>query len=76
MEEVPGALDLLTTEELVDELIKRHKGLHRSLIISSCTPKEGTTGKMEMRSIVVANDNQTIINMLRGVTESLTQKPK
>jgi len=76
MEEVPGALDLVTTEELVDELVRRHKGLHRSLIVSSCTPKEGTTDKMEMRNIVVANDAKTIMAMLRGVSESITQKPK
>jgi len=76
MEEVPGALDLVTTEELVEELIKRHRGTHRSLIISSCTPKEGTVSQMELRNVVIANDTKTVIAMLRAVGESMTKKPE
>ena len=72
----PGALDLVTTEELVNELIRRHTGEHRSLIVSSVTPKEGTIDQMELRSIVVANNTEMIICMIKAIGESVKQKPQ
>lgn len=55
-DETSNPLNLITTDELLLELAKRHTGDGRCLFYSSCLPIEGSLSSGEVRTILVCNN--------------------
>ena len=63
-EDTPNSLQFETTESLISELVHRHTGDGRALVLISCTPVEGgIPGQGELRTVFIGKDK----NLLNGV---------
>ena len=51
-------LDLVSTDDLVAELARRHTGDGRCLFYSSCLPIEGSISAGEVRTVLICSNAQ------------------
>lgn len=52
----PNPLSFATTDDLFNELARRHNGEGRCLFVASCLPVEGKPDGGNLRTIFVSND--------------------
>ena len=54
-------LDLVTTDELIQELGRRHTGDTRALCVVSCTPEDGKPGMTSFRTVFIAKEKKLLL---------------
>lgn len=64
-------LDLVTTEELIQELGKRHNGASRALAVVSCVPEDGKPGFTSFRTMFITQDKALLLSAIHRALEAL-----
>lgn len=66
-----GTLDLVTTDELLQELGKRHNGASRALAVVSCVPEDGKPGYTSFRTMFITQDKALLLSAVRRALDAL-----
>jgi hypothetical protein len=66
-----GVLDLVTTDELLQELGKRHNGASRALCVVSCVPEDGKPGYTSFRTMFMSQDKALLMSAIVRAMEAL-----
>jgi hypothetical protein len=64
-------LDLVTTDELLKELGKRHSGPSRALCVVSCVPEDGRPGYTSFRTMFISQDKALLMSAIVRAMEAL-----
>lgn len=66
-----GDLDLVTTDDLLQELGKRHNGVSRALAVVSCVPEDGKPGHMSFRTLFITQDKALLMGAVNRAVQAL-----
>lgn len=66
-----AVLDLVTTDELLQELGKRHNGASRALAVVSCVPEDGKPGFTSFRTMFVTQDKALLFSAIHRALDAL-----
>lgn len=66
-----ATLELVTTEDLLQELGKRHNGASRALAVVSCVPEDGKPGFTSFRTMFITQDKALLFSAVYRALEAL-----
>lgn len=66
-----AALELVTTDELLQELGRRHNGASRALCVISCVPEDGKPGYTSFRTMFITQDKALLLSAVKRAMEAL-----
>lgn len=66
-----ATLELVTTDDLLQELGKRHNGASRALAVVSCVPEDGKPGYTSFRTMFISQDKALLLSAIHRALEAL-----